>query len=65
MLTFSQRLVNFVLNIFAVLANSKFKFISAAVSKIHSQTVITKLMLGLVLIVLVSLQLFDNLCEFY
>jgi len=29
-------------NIFAVRANSKFQFVSAAVSKIHSQTAATK-----------------------
>jgi len=30
------------LNIFAVRANSKFRLVRAAVSKIHSQTVTTK-----------------------
>jgi len=36
-------LVNFVSNIFAVLATSKFKLVRAAVGKIYSQTVSTKL----------------------
>jgi len=40
---FLKRFVNFVLNIFAVGANSKFKFVRAAVSKIHSQTVTIKI----------------------
>jgi len=34
-LTFYQTAVNFVTNIFAVRANSKFQFVHAAVSKIH------------------------------
>jgi len=44
MLTFFKvkTFVNFATNIFAVRANSKFKFIGAAVSKIHSQIVTTK-----------------------
>jgi len=37
-----KQFVNFVLNIFAVHANSKFQFVCAAVSKIHSKTVTTK-----------------------
>ena len=39
---FFKRFVNFVLNIFAVRACSKFQFIRVAVSKIHSKTVTTK-----------------------
>ena len=39
---FFERFVNFVLIIIAVRANSKFQFVRAAVSKIHSQTVTTK-----------------------
>jgi len=41
MLTF-KRFVNFVLNIIAVRANSKFQFVRAALSKIHPQTATTK-----------------------
>ena len=33
--------VNFVVNIFAVRANSKFQFVGAAVRKIHSQAAVT------------------------
>jgi len=36
-----KRFVNFVWNIFAVHANSKFQFVRAAVSKIHFQTITT------------------------
>jgi len=39
---FFKRLVNCVLNIFAVRANSEFQFGRAAVRKIYSQTVTTK-----------------------
>jgi len=38
---FFKRFVNFVLNILAVRAKSKFQFVRAAVSKIHSQIVTT------------------------
>jgi len=38
MTLFFKRLVNFVLNIFAVRANIKFEFVRGAVSEIHSQT---------------------------
>jgi len=41
-LTFFKRLVNFVLNIFAVRANSKLQLVRAAVSKIQTQTVTAK-----------------------
>jgi len=39
---FKNGLSIFVLNNFAVRANSKFQFVLAAVSEIHSQTVTTK-----------------------
>ena len=36
---FFKRFVNFILDIFAVRANSKLPLVRAAVSKVHSQTV--------------------------
>jgi len=41
---FIKRFLNFVANIFAVRANSKFQFVGAAVSKIHSKAVTIKQM---------------------
>jgi len=69
---FFRRFANFVLNISAVRANSKFQFVRVAVGKIHSHTVTAKLTsekfrdaislqnAWLLVIWFVSLKLFDK-----